>query len=121
MFLPRHAPLRLEQRDDILRRRGFGDIQIGAGGELHHGIARPGIAGKEYDPIGSLEPVRIGLVFAVRRRARLEVPVRILDRDDFNVGVLIDQPGLDIVKAWKVAAIGRCLPSAQRISAFGVR
>ena len=44
--------------------------------------------------------------------------MRVLDRSHFDIGILIDETGRTSWP-WKMSAIGRFLPSAQRISAFG--
>jgi len=60
------------------------------------------------------------MVLADGRAARREVEMRVLDGCHRDVLVLETRPAL-ISWPWKISAIGICLPSAQRISAFGVR
>ena len=84
----------------------------------------PVFESEDDDAARRIEAVGIRLVLAVGRAPLREVEMRVLDRSHLDVGVLIDEAGSNVMTAEDIghqSAIGRFFPSAQRISAFGVR
>src|SRR5215216_1611952 len=80
----------------ILERRGFGDEQIGIFCELGEGIAGASIPGEYNHPVRRLKAIRVGLVFA-GCGTFMEIEMGVLDSQHFNVRVLVNNYGTDIV------------------------
>ena len=104
LFLP--GAVTLLHLDHVFDDGDLGDEHVGAFGELLQSFRRPGVAGEDDHPPRRLEAIRVRPVLAVAGAVGREVEVRVLDRGDSHIGVLVHGAGRDIVTAEELAHPG---------------